>query len=51
MDKQFKSEIFNFGKGVIAKINEENIIGTISVLLKECSEKGIDLRGIIWGKK
>jgi len=41
MDKQFKSEEFDFGKGVIVKINDENIIGTASVILKECSEKGI----------
>lgn len=41
MDKQFKSEEFDFGKGVIVEINEENIIGTASVVLKECSEKGI----------
>jgi hypothetical protein len=41
MDKQFKTEEFDFGKGVIVKINDENIIGTASVILKECSEKGI----------
>lgn len=41
LDKQFKSEEFDFGRGVIVKINEENIIGTASVVLKECNEKGI----------
>ncbi len=41
MDKQFKSEEFDFGNGVIVKVNEENIIGTESVVLKECSKKGI----------
>lgn len=41
MDKQFKSEEFDFGKGVIVKINEQNIIGTASIILKECSGKGI----------
>lgn len=38
---QFKSEEFNYGMGVIVKIDGENIIGTASVVLKECSEKGI----------
>lgn len=41
LDKQFKSEEFDFGRGVIIKINEENIIGTASVVLKECNKKGI----------
>lgn len=41
LDKQFKSVEFDFGKGVIVKINDENIIGTVSVILKECSKKEI----------
>lgn len=41
IDKEFKSEEFNYGRGVIVKINEENVIGTASVVLKECNEKGI----------
>ncbi len=41
MDKKFKSEEFDFGNGVIVKVNEENIIGMASVVLKECSKKGI----------
>lgn len=41
MDTQFKSEEFNYGMGVIVKIDEENIIGTASVILKECRYKGI----------
>ena len=41
MDKQFKSDEFDFGRGVILKINEEDIIGTASIVLKECNKKGI----------
>ena len=41
MDKQFRSNEFDFGRGVILKINEEDIIGTASIVLKECNKKGI----------
>ncbi len=41
MEKQNRAEEFDFGKGVIVIIDEENIIGTASVVLKECKEKGI----------
>ena len=57
IDKQLKSEEFDFGKGVIVNINEENIISTASVVLKECSEKGIayviklDINEIVKDKK
>lgn len=57
MDKQFKSDEFDFGRGVILKINEEDIIGTASIVLKECNKKGIayvtklDINGIIEDKR
>lgn len=41
IDKQFKSEEYDFGRGVILKINEEHIAGKALIILKECSKKGI----------
>lgn len=41
IDKEFKSEEYDYGRGVILKINEEDVMGKVSVLLKECSKKGI----------
>lgn len=41
MDKQFKAEEYDFGRGVILKINEEYIAGKALIILKECSIKGI----------
>lgn len=41
MEKLYKAEEFDFGKGVIIILNQENIVGTASVVLKECKEKGI----------
>lgn len=41
IDKEFKSEEYDYGRGVILKINEEDVMGKVSVILKECSKKGI----------
>ncbi|EPR12208.1 GNAT family N-acetyltransferase [Ruminiclostridium papyrosolvens] len=41
MEKQYRAEGFDYGKGVIVIINQDNIIGLASVVLKECKEKGI----------
>lgn len=41
VDKQFKAEEYDFGRGVILKINEEYIAGKALIILKECSIKGI----------
>lgn len=40
IDKEFKSEEYDYGRGVILKINEEDVMGKVSVILKECSKKG-----------
>lgn len=41
LDKIFKSEEFDFGRGVLIKINEKHIEGNVSIVLKECDKKGI----------
>lgn len=41
MDNEMRSEEFDFGRGVILKINGQDIIGTTSIILKECNKKGI----------
>jgi ribosomal protein S18 acetylase RimI-like enzyme len=41
LDKIFKSDEFDFGKGVIIKMNEKHIEGNVSIVLKECDKKGI----------
>lgn len=41
MDKEMKSEEFDFGRGVILKINGQDIIGITSIILKECNKTGI----------
>lgn len=41
IDKQFKAEEYDFGRGVIFKVSEGNVIGRVSVVLKECTKKGI----------
>ncbi|KGG81276.1 acetyltransferase [Caloranaerobacter azorensis H53214] len=41
IDKEIKSEEFDFGRGVILKIKGQDIIGMASIILKECDKKGI----------
>lgn len=41
MDKLFRDEVYDFGRGIIFSFNEVNIVGKVSIILKECSEKGI----------
>ncbi|QEK13474.1 GNAT family N-acetyltransferase [Crassaminicella thermophila] len=41
MDKEIKSEEFDFGRGVILKIKGQYIMGMASIILKECNKKGI----------
>lgn len=39
--KQFISDEYDFGRGVILKTNGENIAAKVLVILKECNKKGI----------
>lgn len=41
IDEQFKSEEYDFGRGIILKVFGESIIGRVSVILKECRIKGV----------
>lgn len=41
IDKRFKAEEYDFGRGVIFKIYEESIVGKALIILKECPVKGI----------
>ena len=41
MDKQFRDEIYDSGRGVIFKFHEGNVIGKVLIILEECSRKGI----------
>jgi len=41
MDKQFMSEVYDFGRGIITEHHEGTIIGKAYLILKECKFKGI----------
>lgn len=41
IDNEFKSEEFDFGRGVIFNIKGQDIIGMALIILKECNKKGI----------
>lgn len=41
MDIQFKSQDYDFGRGVIVKFDGEDIVGKVLVILKECSVRGV----------
>lgn len=41
MHRQFTSEEYDYGKGVIININEKRVVAKILVILKECNKKAI----------
>lgn len=57
IDKKLKSKKYDFGKGVILKINGEDVEGKALIILTECSIKGIayvvklDINEVVENKK
>lgn len=40
-EKQLASEVYGYGRGILIKLDKEQVLGKVSVVLKECGSKGM----------